>query len=199
MCEKCTVKFTLNKRAMEETLEVTSNHIEVCAGPNQMGMLQEEQPLTTVQFTDELGNEQPAITIVKLAKNQSLEFDLVAKKGIGKLHAKWSPVSTCIMRKEPIVELDQEKINRELTEEQKRALVSKCPRKVFSFNNQRKVVDIEDAGNCSLCQECTKFTEELGLEKAVKIGENDHKFYFTVETTGALPPAEIVVTAMKIL
>ena len=64
----------------------------------QMMMLQQEEiPLAPVVYTDELGNEQPAITIVKLAKNQQIEFDLVAKKGIGKIHAKWSPVSTCIM------------------------------------------------------------------------------------------------------
>lgn len=84
----------------------------------------------------------PAITLVKLAKNQVLDFELVAKKGIGKIHAKWSPVSTCIMRKQPIVELDQEKM-KDLSEDQKRVFVDKCPRKVFSFNEQRKVVDIE--------------------------------------------------------
>ena len=56
-----------------------------------------------VQFTDELGNEQHGITIVKLAKNQSLDFEMIAKKGIGKIHSKWSPVATCTMRKEPIV------------------------------------------------------------------------------------------------
>ena len=44
-----------------------------------------------------------------------------------------------------------------------------------------------------------KFTQDLSIEKAVKIGENDNKFYFKVESTGALPPEEIVVTAMKIL
>jgi DNA-directed RNA polymerase alpha subunit len=42
---------------------------------------------------------------------------MVAKKGIGKVHAKWSAVSTVIMRKEPTVELDQEKLNTELSEE----------------------------------------------------------------------------------
>jgi len=66
MCEKCTVKFTLNKRAMEDMLEVTSNHIELCG---QNAMVLEEQPLNPVMFTDEIGNEQPPITIVKLAKN----------------------------------------------------------------------------------------------------------------------------------
>jgi DNA-directed RNA polymerase alpha subunit len=40
---------------------------------------------------------------------------MIAKKGIGKTHAKWSPVSTCIMRKQPLVTLDHEIINKKLT------------------------------------------------------------------------------------
>jgi len=59
---------------------------------------------------------------------------LVARKGIGKTHAKWSPVATCQMRKVPVVELDQDKINRGLDVEKKREFISKCPRKVFKFN-----------------------------------------------------------------
>lgn len=151
-------------------------------------MQADEIPLAPVIFTDDIGNEQDAITIVKLAKNQIIDFELVAKKGIGKVHGKWSPVSTVIMRKEPLVELNQEKANKELSEEQRRTFVNKCPRKVFSFNNQRKIIEIENAINCSLCQECVKYTEECGLEKAVKISENDCKFTFTVESTGALAP-----------
>ena len=196
MCEKCTVKFTLRKTCADDQLEVTSKHIE-CSGQNQM--LQEEIALQPVNYTDEIGNEQPAITIAKLAKNQTLDFELIAKKGIGKIHAKWSPVATCTMRKQPIVELDQEKITKNLTEEQRRTLVSKCPRKVFAFNESRKVIDIENADNCSLCQECKKYTQDHGLEKAAKFSENDQKFLFTVESTGALPPDEIVVRGMKIL
>lgn len=102
MCEKCTVKFKLQKASTEDQLEVTSKHIEVL-GLNQM---QDEILLSPVMYFDELGTEQAPITIAKLAKNQVLEFDLVAKKGIGKQHAKWSPVATVIMRKQPLVELD---------------------------------------------------------------------------------------------
>jgi DNA-directed RNA polymerase II subunit RPB3 len=79
-------------------------------------MMQDEILLSPVNYYDEFGNEQPAITLVKLAKNQVLDFDLVAKKGIGKIHAKWSPVATCVMRKQPLVELDHEKLNKELNE-----------------------------------------------------------------------------------
>jgi DNA-directed RNA polymerase II subunit RPB3 len=124
---------------------------------------------------------------------------LVAKKGIGKIHAKWSPVSTVVMRKQPIVEIDNDLVNKTLTEEQRKIFVKKCPRKVFKYEESRKVVDIENADNCSLCQECVKFTQDCNVDKAVKITENDYKFIFIVESTGALEPDDIVVRAMQIL
>ena len=52
---------------------------------------------------------------MKIGKNQSLNFKLQARKGTGKMHAKWSPVSTCIMHKQPIVKLDSEILNKDLT------------------------------------------------------------------------------------
>ena len=121
------------------------------------------------------------------------------KKGIGKIHAKWSPVSTCTMRKQPVVTLDNEKLTKELSETQKKQLVKKCPRKVYAYNPSRKVIDIENMDNCSLCQECVKFSEDLGVEKAIKVSENDMKFIFTVESTGALECDYIITQSMKIL
>ena len=61
------------------------------------------------------------------------------------------------------------------------------------------MVEIEEAGKCNLCIECHKYAEECGLIKAVEIGENDSKFNFTVESTGALPPVEIVKKGLAIL
>ena len=39
----------------------------------------------------------------------------------------------------------------------------------------------------------------MKLERAVRLGEDDHKFYFTVESTGVLPPEDIVKKALFIL
>jgi DNA-directed RNA polymerase alpha subunit len=125
---------------------------------------------------------------------------MVAKKGIGKTHAKWSPVSTCTMRKQPTVAFDQDTLNRVLSLQQKQVFVTKCPRKVFKLNNFKQTIEIENADNCSLCQECTKYSREVGLPaKTVLIGENDDKFIFTVEGTGALSPEDIVLRSIKIL
>lgn len=155
--------------------------------------------LGPVSYYDEVGTEQPAITIVKLAKNQILDFELVAKKGIGKIHAKWSPVATCTMRKEPVVEIDQEKLHQNLNEDQRRKFVKICPRRVFKMDEQTKKIEIENASNCSLCQECVKYAQDSGIERGVIIGEQDYKILFTVESTGALEADQIIITAMKIL
>mgnify|MGYP005628773205 CR=1 FL=1 len=62
-----------------------------------------------------------------------------------------------------------------------------------------QVVEIEDAHKCNLCIECHRFCEAQGLEKAVYLGENDSKFNFIVESTGALQPVDIVKRAFGIL
>lgn len=118
-----------------------------------------------VRYVDDKGNEENPILIMKLSRNQKLDFTCIAKKGIAKTHAKWSPVATCILRAEPIVELDQSKIQK-LTAEHKQELVSRCPRKVYSYNQMRETVDIENADACNLCGECNKYiAADLDLPK----------------------------------
>ena len=136
---------------------------------------------------------------MKLSKNQMVDFHLIAKKDNAKSHAKWSPVATCMMRAEPIVELNQDIVN-QMTVEQKKEFVYTCPRKVFGFNEMRQAIDIEDMNACNLCEECTKVTERvMKLPGAVSIGERTDKFIFTLESTGAIDPAKIVLTALKVL
>lgn len=104
------------------------------------------------------------------------------------------------MRKQPVVRIDEEAVNRALTAEQKQQFVAKCPRKVFGINQLKQTVEIENADQCSLCQECTRFASEVSLPaQSVSIGENDTRFLFNVESTGALAPEDIVLRAMKIL
>ena len=53
---------------------------------------------------------------------------------------------------------------------------------------------------CNMCNECVKFIGELKdkrLEKAIRIDENEKKFFFTVESTGSLQPAAIVFKAIR--
>ena len=52
---------------------------------------------------------------------------------------------------------------------------------------------------CNLCIECIRYGERVELDNVAKTTEDDQKFFFTVESTGALPPVEIVRKAMNIL
>jgi DNA-directed RNA polymerase I and III subunit RPAC1 len=45
------------------------------------------------------------ILIAKLRPGQEIEMDLTCEKGIGKTHAKWSPVSTAYYRLVPDIEI----------------------------------------------------------------------------------------------
>ena len=43
-----------------------------------------------------------------LGPGQSIKLEAIARKGIGKEHAKWSPVSTVAMKFDPIVKLNED-------------------------------------------------------------------------------------------
>ena len=60
-------------------------------------------------------------------------------------------------------------------------------------------MEIEDQDKCTQCIECFRYAESKKLNKAVEITENDFKFIFTVESTGVLPPIDIVKKALRIL
>jgi len=50
--------------------------------------------------------QENGIVIAKLEKGQEINIECVARKGIGKDHAKFSPVATAKFRSEPIIELN---------------------------------------------------------------------------------------------
>ncbi len=65
---------------------------------------------------------------------QRMQLTAVAKKGIAKEHAKWSPVAVATYKFEPIIEINEEK-EALLTPEQKAEFVEICPAKVCGRMN----------------------------------------------------------------
>ncbi|XAR56809.1 DNA-directed RNA polymerase [Bertholletia excelsa] len=136
----------------------------------------------------------PDIIIDKLGPGQEIELEAHAVKGMGKTHAKWSPVATAWYRMLPEIVLLQN-----VEDEKAEELVKKCPVNVF---------DIEDIGKgkrratvarpraCTLCRECIR---EEGWDKYVAIRRVKDHFIFTIESTGALPPDVLFTEAVKIL
>jgi len=197
MCTNCSVNYRLHAVCPpdRQQMQVTAKHIASTA--DETGV---DKPVIPVAYTDDAGTEEDPITLMLLSKNQTLDMTMVAKKGTGKIHAKWSPVSTCIMRKRPEVTMDSELLNRTLSMDQKKEFVAKCPRKVYKLNEFKHSVEIEDADKCTLCQECTRYSQNVGLPSTcVKIGEKDTQFVFTVESTGPLEPQAIVLRSLRLL
>ncbi|EOA16690.1 hypothetical protein CARUB_v10004883mg [Capsella rubella] len=105
------------------------------------------------------------ILLAKLGPGQEIELEAHAVKGIGKTHAKWSPVATAWYRMLPEVILLKEFKGKHAEE-----LVKVCPKKVFDIEDMgqgRKRATVARPRDCSLCRECLR---EGGEEVVPKKG-----------------------------
>jgi len=188
-CDRCSVTFTLKvKNSRDEVMHVTSKHLN----PQVEGV-----DVVPIDKSYEV-QEDHAILIVKLGKNQELNLTAIAKKGLGKEHAKWSPVAVATFQFDPDIKINQEEMD-SLSEEKKKEFVESCPTKVYAYKEQTRQVVIEDATKCTYCGECQKKCEALGVPDLVHIAPKPGRFIFSVESTGVLPPEQIVLTALNVL
>lgn len=185
-CHKCSVEFNIRETG-EKTVDTT--HINAN---------KPELPIVPVRYTNEEGNEEDPILIVKLGKNQKIDVQCIVRKGTGKEHAKWSPVSTVAVQQVPKITIDSNGIST-LTEDQKLKIVESCPANVYKYDPEKEVIDIENLGECMQCQECTMCASSFGKDDVIKVDLEPDQFLFTLESTGSLAPEDIVLKAMDIL
>jgi len=186
-CERCSITFKLNvKNSKDGTYHVTSRDLQ--SSDDQVIPVD-----STKGGESDIGN----ILICKLGKNQELNLTAIARKGIGKDHAKWIP-SVATFQYEPDVKIDQSEMEK-LSEEKKLSFVACCPTKVFAYKEQTRQVAVEDANKCMYCNECVYKAENFNVPELVSIKQKQDRFIFTVETTGALRPEEIVLSALNVL
>lgn len=83
------------------------------------------------------GSVQPPIVLLKLGRNQEVRLRAVARKGIGKDHAKWIPVATAVFQYVAEISINAALMD-ELTEEQKQEFAASNPhtaaRNVFRYD-----------------------------------------------------------------
>jgi len=192
-CKNCSVEFYLHVRCTEDQgRTVTSNDLQVVG---------EVEVRPIYSGSDDQTN---GITIVKLRKNQEIKLRAIAKKGVGKEHAKWSPACGVCYKYEPIIELKTDRFDdfntttAENLENMKKEFVESCPTKVYSYDQSRGI-EIEDNLRCMYCDECVKKAQLLGVPDLVSVKPRLDRFLFSIEATGSIPPVGIVLSAINIL
>lgn len=130
------------------------------------------------------------IVLVKMRPDQKVHVELDAVKGIGRDHAKFSPVATASYRMLPEVTFKEV-----VDGERALALVEKCPMNVFDIEESGCAV-VKNPRDCTMCRECIREPEWNSVVELTR--KRDH-FIFSVESTGALPAAALVTESLKIL
>ena len=126
------------------------------------------------------------IPIVKLARGQRVVLEAYARLGVGREHAKWQPVSTTGYKMVPHVEVDKERCDGCAE------CVKSCFKHVFEIRDEKAVVVNEM--ECTLCNLCV---EACDLD-AIRVTYDENSFIFFLESTGALPPTDILETGLDV-
>jgi len=196
----CEIKFELEVRNTEDNpMEVTTRHLRLTALHG--GASQENCGVKPVEYDPEY-----PVVIAKLKRNQAIKLSAIAKKGVGKMHSKWSPASGVYFTYEPVVTLNYERMEG-LSAQQRKTWVEACPPGILRFNEMTGQVEVEDEINNGIAfsGECEKVAKELfGYDYydliviKPKCGPdgNPDRFNFFVETNGALDPVTLVRAAI---
>ncbi|KAK7901137.1 hypothetical protein WMY93_017906 [Mugilogobius chulae] len=133
------------------------------------------------------------ILIAQLRPGQELDIVMHCVKGIGKDHAKFSPVATASYRLLPEITL-LERVEGEQAERLQRCF----SRGVIELedDNGEKVAKVVNSRLDSCSREVLRHDD---LKNLVKLGRVRDHFIFTVESTGILPPDVLVTEAIKVL
>lgn len=215
-CPQCSVQYVLDVECTDpqNTMDVT--HLDIVPVLQQGGTVTDETPLPVPRSSSSDESQNPdGILITKLRLKQKIKCYLTATKGIGKLHAKWIPVATAVYRYEPRITIS-EAVARQINKEDVSAVFSQikksCPRNVFDVNVIKDINAVETPGpgdiedlvvarpmDCVFCTECSDRATALNVKGLVKVEHKDDVFNFTVESTGVMPPSQIVEMALEIL
>ncbi|XP_047341455.1 DNA-directed RNA polymerases II, IV and V subunit 3-like [Impatiens glandulifera] len=191
-CEFCSVEFHLRAKCInDQTLDVTSKDL-----------YSSDHTVVPVDFSDSSSaygtTENKGIIIVKLRRGQELRLRAIARKGIGKDHAKWSPAATVTFMYEPEIHINEE-LMQTLTLEEKRAWIESSPTKVFDIDPNTQQVFVCDPEAYIYDEEVIKKAEAMGKPGLIDIRAKEDSFIFTVESTGGVKAAQLVLNSIDIL
>jgi len=172
-CQYCSIELRLNVACDESrTMDVTSNHLDVVSPgwSEHEGDAGEELTKRGDQFGHPVGKidpNVPPVLICKIRKGQEIKIKCIAKKGIAKEHAKWSPCSAVSFEYDPYNKL----------------------------RHTSHWFETDERAEWPL-SENAKEEDPPRDEEAFDFNAKPRKFYFEVETDGSLNPQEVVMKGL---
>ena len=103
------------------------------------------------------------ILVAKLRQGQEIEAELICVKGIGRTHAKWSPVCTAYYKLLPDIVIKENIIGEDAIQVKKI-----CPMNVFDIEETSNELYVKNPRNCTTCRECIrypKYKDKINLNK----------------------------------
>jgi DNA-directed RNA polymerase I and III subunit RPAC1 len=141
------------------------------------------------------------ILLAELGPGQSIRLSCYAHTGVGKDHAKFSPVSTASYKL-----LSEIVFKQPVEGPAARELVEMCPMGVFDIEDiapakgskegVKQRARVANPRACTMCRECIR---REGWSEKVELRKNANHFVFTVESTGTMAPETIVRQGISIL
>uniref|UniRef100_A0A1I7XNE7 DNA-directed RNA polymerases I and III subunit RPAC1 n=1 Tax=Heterorhabditis bacteriophora TaxID=37862 RepID=A0A1I7XNE7_HETBA len=142
------------------------------------------------------------ILLAKLRPGQQIEASCHAVKGIGRDHAKFSPVATASYRLLPTIRLVGEirgeaaiRLRDSFSEGVIQIKVKNAHAKLGCCSTGEHVAEVKDARNDTCSRNIFRHEDLVPL---VQLGKKKDHFIFRVESTGALRSADLVVEACKV-
>ncbi len=126
------------------------------------------------------------IPIVKLLKDQEIEFVATAVLGVGKAHIKWSPGLVYYRHKANIEIVKNTFAEAELVAEQ-------CPAKIFNAKGNKLTINNDNVLDCTLCNACVD-----ACNGEVKVEPETDTFIFVIESWGQLNAKDIVKESVDV-
>jgi DNA-directed RNA polymerase I and III subunit RPAC1 len=189
--EKNCIKFTLNVKCEKNKNGIINNE-QIFSRDLNLEFLGDQKNKfydnKTKKYTIGLVNDD--IYLNKLAPGMEIDLVCYCVKGIGRTHAKWSPVCTAYYKL-----LNKINIIKEINGEDAEELKQLCPKGVFIVNKKGNA-EVGNIRECTSCRECIrqeKFKEYIELGKIA-----DH-YEFHIESVGMYSPESIFFRAIDVL
>ena len=130
------------------------------------------------------------ILINKLVPGMELDLECYCVKGIGRVHAKWSPVCTAYYRL-----INKINILEEIKGDDAEELKKLCPKGVFVINKKGNA-EVGNIRDCTSCRECIR---QEKFKNLIELGKVADHYEFHIESVGMYKPESIFFRAIDVL